>query len=108
MLCGLLVDHKEKVMLPSNPLEVKRKEREDKLVGGWLKEENFEKDGIELYCTQALHDAAELIYQQLVNECLSDMLLSWYFIVSTILKSIIEAFYILFYTFTLTFKGKNM
>jgi hypothetical protein len=39
----------------------------------WLKEENFEKDGIELYSTQVLHETAEIIYQQLLQECLADM-----------------------------------
>lgn len=66
MLCGLLPDHHEKVLLPGNPLELKRNEREDKMVLSWLREDNFEKDGIELYSTQALHDTAEIIYQQLL------------------------------------------
>lgn len=40
----------------------------------WIKEDNFERDGIELYSTQALHDAAELIYQQLLLECAQELL----------------------------------
>ncbi len=61
-LCGLMVDYPAK-MGEENALEKKRKEREEKMVRGWLKEENFEKDGTELYSTQALHDAAESIYE---------------------------------------------
>lgn len=61
-----------------NPLEVKRVEREDRMIRSWLKEENFEKDGIELYSTQALHDVSEEIYLQLVQEVLQEMNSFWY------------------------------
>ena len=31
LLCGVMVDHREKALLPGNPLELKRTEREDKI-----------------------------------------------------------------------------
>jgi hypothetical protein len=54
-LCGIIVDHDEKVLLPDNPLEAKRNEKEEKMMKADLKEENFERDSIELYSTQTLH-----------------------------------------------------
>jgi len=35
---------------------------------GWINEENFEKDGIELYSTQILHEVSDIIFKELVCE----------------------------------------
>ena len=56
-LCGMMIDFPTRLG-KGNPLELKRAEREDKMIRSWLKEDNFEKDGIELYSTQALHDVS--------------------------------------------------
>jgi hypothetical protein len=74
LLCGVVVDHPQKALLPGNPLDLNRTQREDKMLQLWLREDSFERDGIELYSTQALHDTAELIYQQLLIECAKDLL----------------------------------
>lgn len=35
-MCGILVEHNEPVMLPNNPLEMKRRENENILVTSWI------------------------------------------------------------------------
>jgi uncharacterized protein YlbG (UPF0298 family) len=57
---------------PNNPLEQKRKEKEDKLIQIYLTEENFEKDGIELQSTLFLHETAESIYEELLREFMNE------------------------------------
>lgn len=36
MMCGIIVNHSEPVMLPNNPLEVKRRENENAFVTSWI------------------------------------------------------------------------
>ena len=48
LLCGIQVDFSEK-MDEGNPLELKRTEKENKLISTWIEEDNFNKDNIELY-----------------------------------------------------------
>ena len=42
------------------------------MISQWITEENFEKDGIELFSTQALHEVAEDIYNDLLMEMVRD------------------------------------
>ena len=72
MMCGIIVNHSEPVMLPNNPLEVKRRENENAFVTSWIGAQNFEKDGIELYSTQTLHESAEELFSFLVEEIISE------------------------------------
>ena len=58
-LCGLIVPCEEVPLMPSNPLEQKHSEREDKLMEEWLTAESFEKDAVEVESTVVLHSLAE-------------------------------------------------
>jgi hypothetical protein len=54
LLAGLHVEFSEPLG-KDNPLTEKQAEKQSKMIGSWMIEEGFEKDGIELYSTQALH-----------------------------------------------------
>ena len=58
-------------MMAGNPLEEKHKERENRMILGWLAEEGFEKDAVEVRATGVLHQLAEEIYGQLLLEAVN-------------------------------------